>query len=688
MHLRTVELTDWRSYRRARFEFPAPDGCRNVILVRGGNENGKTSLFEAIALGLFGRSGLTLVPRANISVTGDIERRQAISYSNFMAGVLHHRAISLGRQMSSVRLGFEDDDGDAIEITRSWFFGANGDHKAPDDELTIYEGRGRRPVQRPASITDVDAWRSDFIASNLIPSHLAEFFLFDGEQVQRYAESSMTDQIRKGMDGLLGLQIIRSLKESLQEYVQKKRSKTRNVSDGNIDRIIQDIERLSREMKEREKIVAEASQPLRDLEAEIQEIIQRIGGGGEATMALVGQLAEEEQRFIQEAERNFERLMGMLGSNLAIALSGSDLRKRTLARLESEKIREGWESAKSEVNSNLERYLEDLRQRLRRLEPPIPADREDEIVSAAGDAWFALWHPAPVGCADGYRHSGLTGTARQRAIARLEAASRQSAGELSQSVAGFRDAAGMAQSKKRQRLQIEVRAPEVERLTERLQRASEEAANLRSRRDEAERDLRARESELAARRTELGRMQEARGRHAPDRQRADRAHAYSDLIDEILKEATPTQNGLVAKAMTEVWKSMAQLDDRLDRIDIDEECRVRMLNRRNEDIHDIEMSAGAKQIFTQALICAITKVSRWNFPFVVDTPMARLSKEHRFGTLRAFADRPGQVILLCTDAEVVGDELEQISDRVIVEYRLHLDHDVGVPITRIERIDR
>ena len=48
MHLRAVELRDWRSYRHARFEFPIPSGKSNVILVRAPNEHGKTSFFEAI----------------------------------------------------------------------------------------------------------------------------------------------------------------------------------------------------------------------------------------------------------------------------------------------------------------------------------------------------------------------------------------------------------------------------------------------------------------------------------------------------------------------------------------------------------------------------------------------------------------------------------------------------------------
>lgn len=109
MDLRAVELRDWRSYRHTRFEFPPPNGKRNVILIRGPNEHGKTSFFEAVTLGLFGREGLALVPRARVAGDGSLSERLNTTYSHFLASALHRRAISQGRQSCSVTLEFTDD---------------------------------------------------------------------------------------------------------------------------------------------------------------------------------------------------------------------------------------------------------------------------------------------------------------------------------------------------------------------------------------------------------------------------------------------------------------------------------------------------------------------------------------------------------------------------------------------------
>lgn len=75
------------------------------------------------------------------------------------------------------------------------------------------------------------------------------------------------------------------------------------------------------------------------------------------------------------------------------------------------------------------------------------------------------------------------------------------------------------------------------------------------------------------------------------------------------------------------------------------------------------------------------------FPFIVDTPLARLSLEQRLGVLKTFTDRSGQVILLSTDQEVVDDKLEAIRDRLSRVYELSVTQDKNVPVTTVRRIE-
>ena len=685
MHLRSVQLINWRSYRSARFAFPRPHGTRNVVLVMAPNEYGKTSLFEAITLGLYGREGLGLIPRARSEASG--QERLNVNYGGFLERTLHRRAAETGPPECVVKLEWEDEEGEPIEIKRTWYFSASGRHKSGDDQLQIYEGHGRKPLAPPPIVEDKDRWYREWIAQHFLQHTLAEFFLFDGEQIQRYASRDMAEQVRQGIEGLLGLPILRGLKSSLERYAQNRRASAARPSDAKVNAVKAAIDELEDRIgvKEAERDAADADIP--GLDADIDELTQRLGGRGEGTVALVASLLEDENRYRTEAERAVSDLTALISGDIALAMTGTALRDATFDRLHSEAKRETWEAGRDEGNRNLDRFTTDFGARMDRLQPPLDKRRRDAIVAAAKEAWAALWHPAPGGCADGYLHPALTGTTRAGVIDRLEAVGRHSAGDISGHVDHFNAAVATAEARKRERHELERVAPEVDKQADRLRELTEQAGRLKEQRDAAQREIDAATGELGDRRAELARYVSRLGTHAPALAFAAKADAYVRLIEELLSGAVPHEVREVANEMTKAWKAMAHMSDRVDRIDISAECEVSMLAADGTDLRQIDQSAGASQVFTQALIAAITKVSRRTFPFVVDTPLARLSRVQRIGVLKTFTDRNGQVILLSTDQEVVDDKLDAIHDKIMASYELKVTHDRGVAVTTVHELD-
>jgi DNA sulfur modification protein DndD len=217
-----------------------------------------------------------------------------------------------------------------------------------------------------------------------------------------------------------------------------------------------------------------------------------------------------------------------------------------------------------------------------------------------------------------------------------------------------------------------------------LEELSEEIGGLKEEKSVAERALQAAEKQLADKRAEYGRYTDAIGRGETPLRRARRAEEIAAMIEKLLAEAVPSQVDQVAAAMTRAWQAMARKKGLVDRIEITPDCDVRLLNRRGEDLRQAQLSAGEEQVFTQALIHAVAEVSGRDFPFVVDTPLARLDEEHRLAVLRYFTDRPGQVILLSTDTEVVGSYLAAIRRRVLATYQLKTQTDEGITVTSLE----
>ena len=380
MHLRSVQLVNWRSYRSARLEFPRPHGDRNVVLVMAPNEYGKTSFFEALTLGLFGRDGLGLVPRARSVAGSDARERLNSSYSKFLERTLHHRAAETGPPECVVKLEWEDETGAPIEIKRAWYFRPNGQHKIADDQLQIYEGQSRTPVAPPLNVEDKDRWYRDWIAQRFLQPSLAEFFLFDGEQVQRYASRDMGQQVREGIEGLLGLPILLSLKDSLERYAQNRRTSAAAPSDAKVNEVENAIKTLEDRIEEKEAVRDEADARLPELDIEIGDLTQRLGGRGEGTAALVASLLEDETRHRNEAERATNELTDLITGDIALAIAGTSLRNTTLERLRSEAKRETWELGRNEGNKNLDRFTADLSIRLSRLDPPFGEDRRDAVI--------------------------------------------------------------------------------------------------------------------------------------------------------------------------------------------------------------------------------------------------------------------------------------------------------------------
>lgn len=91
-----------------------------------------------------------------------------------------------------------------------------------------------------------------------------------------------------------------------------------------------------------------------------------------------------------------------------------------------------------------------------------------------------------------------------------------------------------------------------------------------------------------------------------------------------------------------------------------------------------QLSKGEKQVFLLSLYWAIIKSSGQKIPFIIDTPFARIDTEHREQLTKLFfTGISDQVIILSTDEEVVDVYHDMIQDKVAHEYLLSNDEITG-----------
>ena len=132
--------------------------------------------------------------------------------------------------------------------------------------------------------------------------------------------------------------------------------------------------------------------------------------------------------------------------------------------MEAEAKREKWEASRNEGVQNLDRFALELGNRIDTFKPPLNKIHRLAVVEAAKDAWEALWHPPPEGCASSYRHASLQGPMRDRTIERLLSVDNHTEGEIAGQEERFRIAVMRAEEAKKEWLELEASAPELDRL--------------------------------------------------------------------------------------------------------------------------------------------------------------------------------------------------------------------------------
>lgn len=668
MHIRSIKLRDWKAYESATFEFPDPGSRKNVVLIGGKNGFGKTTLFEALALGLFGRDGLPLVLRAGVA--GD-EQRLSQNFRSFIERALFSGALLAGRASCSIELKFIDEFDEPIEIMRRWFFNDGGKLKQGEsaEELRILEGKARNPVSPGRNETDRDAWYRDWVSRRFLPTSLASFFLFDGEAASSYAERDMGEQVRQGIAGLLGLNWLEQLAKDLRAYAARKRAELpRGASTDAILKLDAEIAAMEAELADaevrREALEAEFLACSQERDALTREFAAGFGGGTRARMEeLVRDRADCERQF-SAAESGLRSICDM---DLPLALSGQKLREKVKVRLDQERQREQWEAATSQREERTSQVVELLDDQLPRVVPPLLAEQALAVRAAVQKALERLWFPPPDGVADSFRHPHAR-SMQQRAIDRLVKAQSVSA----ETVNGFVDSMNRLAAKLRELNsainQTESTSPQTEEKRERLRELNAKISELDRARGEVDNRKNSRASDIQQKRSEHGRLSTTLDQTQKPVRLAARADEVADMLDGLIGEAWPTQTQEVARQMTSAIQSMAHRNDYLREVEIDDDGAVELLAPDGRDLRQLDLSAGEKQIFTQALFSAVATVSERQFPLVVDTPLGRLDDQHRLNVLKHLAARDGQVILISTDTEVVNQYLDAIRTKIAKTY--------------------
>jgi DNA sulfur modification protein DndD len=670
MFIRSLELRDWKSYPTAKFDFGTPTKSKNIVLVGANNGYGKTSLLEALILGIYGRKGMGALARALPGT--DVDDK---SYDDFLERALHRPAIKEGRSYISITVVLEG-DGERIKIIRRWHFTGSGTHRRADEEVTLFEGRDDTPVRVPgpkASKEDRDDFYANIVAKKFLPVHLTEFFLFDGERVQRLARQNMAESVKTGIEGLVGVQLLRELQEDLRTYSNERRRGVGESNDGALNALNEEIQEAAERIKKASRRIAELEKRISSRENEISDLSLRLRtmtGGNSAT---VHSLSEEKFAHKRAADRAGEELNKILRESLALALTGTELRGRLRNTVKEELKLMEWNASKSHSADKLDQLLNGIDHEDPPLLPELTSSQRDGIQQRLRNAWGKLWHPAPPGIADEIRHAFLSESDRQRVLRQLDVVDGIGLFHLKELLHQYNDSLNEVAKLERQISGLTGAEDQIKAATDSLTELANLQASEKAEKATLGRELDADSTAKAQKSAEAGRLADSLNKSRPSLQLAKRADEIAELVQLAIADLYPKYVERLSKELTAGYRKLAHKSV-VNRLTISDDCHVKMFANDGSEITNIDYSAGENQVFATALILAISKVSGTKVPIVIDTPLARLDNLHRTNVLRFIAESGApQVIFLSQPDEIRGEYLELLRDRVGKAYHLQYE---------------
>lgn len=637
-------LHDFGQYGgRIVIDLTPPSSEQPIILFGGLNGAGKTTLLDAIQLCLFGQLARP-------------SRREGTTYEQYLAGLIHR---GNGATSAAIELRFRHmshGEEQIYHVKRSW----RRTPKSCKDQLEVI-----RNHRYDAMATD--HWAEQ--VEEFLPSRIAHLFLFDGEQIEAYADPrSATGLIETAVYNLLGLDLVEKLGSDLSVIERRRRMEVRPQEEQDQLKV---LEMRREELRERIDVVNTAHAKreadlsrIADQRAQLEARFRKEGGH------LYDRRGELER--VQSATdgkfRAAERALRDAAAGASPLLLVGPLLHRTVKQVRSEAI-----STQALATDQLlaERDTE-IVERVSSMRP------SSDLLKALTD--FLREDRAGRRDAVEAPRLGMSDLGRERLRELIE--------EEYDAVRAMLPA--LLEDHERAWIALEDARNQVAAVptAEALTALSAERDALIAREAVLQTEQKAESEQLDRLRRDLDRAQAEINRFTTDDQDAqlaqdDRARVLlhvgrvrqtlDKFRDAVIRRHLARIEALVLDSFQQLLRKKALVANL--RID-PETFQLALTGRDGNPLPPDRLSAGERQLLATSVLWGLARASGRPLPTVIDTPLGRLDSSHRRRLVtHYFPLASHQVILLSTDEEIAGGYFEALKPYVGRVYHLRFDED-------------
>lgn len=627
-----------------------------IILIGGLNGAGKTTLLEAILLCLYGERNKNLWP------TKGAKREQ---YKSWIVSVANNRAK---RSEPFVKIWIELDlidvmiDGisESITIKRSWKI-LNIKNQDFQEDFKVESNVKSHVYEEFSGMKNDDVWYG-FLEQGIMPYEISQFFLFDGEKIQdlvRDEDKEFEESLKKALQLSLYEQLIGDIgtvrSQILTEYNKKK-----SISD-DIKRTEDEITSIEREIEKEEGLIGDFQSKIEEIDKKIKEIDRETTRIVGVTEASVERVRTEEERLNQEKGRIEERIIRVIQNDLPFIITASICQELD-QQLDAEKRLQELEATKATLKPKVRLIIRQLFEGDQSVPPLISAQREfydkklDKIL-------IEFLSEKPQDLND---------------VTLIHNLSRSDAESLRGHIRDTRDIIQKLEEDVRLLAQVErdlegkkksikkSSGDGIKKLFEDRGRLDQERIQKLNEIENCRARIQMLKKDIEDKRKKIARYEEGAEIVKEQKEQLEYCIQLQEALKAFLNEFQARKIKELEEYIIEMWEILAHKKGQISSMKIDRDnFAIKLYDSEKSELDKTKISSGEKEVFAIALIWALKSMANRDLPVVIDTPLARLDTKHRENITRHFFPKAaGQVILLSTDTEIVGEGYRAIENYV------------------------
>jgi DNA sulfur modification protein DndD len=255
MILDKVRIKNFRQYRDVEIDF-AKNPEKNFTIIQGDNGTGKTTLLNALSWCLYGEE---------IHNYGD---KTALGYCNNKTAFLADEDEEI---IVQVEIEFKNKD-EILIFSR----GKKYQKRANKVEEALISSNLEvfRQAEDDIRIEEHDA----FLRDQLIPEEIAEYFFFDGAILQKYFQNNSTAKIKKSILEISQLNLIKNMESNIGKLIDRYNKDLKNIAPklGNIRSNLTDynkkIDAHKNDLEKTKKNIEDAEEKFKEINSKLLEM--------------------------------------------------------------------------------------------------------------------------------------------------------------------------------------------------------------------------------------------------------------------------------------------------------------------------------------------------------------------------------------------------------------------------------